>query len=63
MKYEIIKLGPIQIKNYNFPSNEEHPRRRFTVNYYYRKLPNNEVVNRQWLVPSKIKKLCHLFSL
>jgi len=46
MKYEIVKFGPIQIKNYNFPPNEEHPRR-FTVNYYYRKLPSNEVVDRQ----------------
>lgn len=67
MKYEIVKLGPIQIKNYNFPPNEEHPRRRFTVNYYYRKLPNNEVVDRQWLVYSKTKNCvfcfpCKLFS-
>lgn len=69
MKYEIVKLGPIQIKNWDFPfsSNEEHPRRRFTVNYYYRKLPNNEVVDRQWLVYSKIKNCvncfpCKLFS-
>ncbi|CAI6376957.1 unnamed protein product [Macrosiphum euphorbiae] len=56
MKYEIVKWGPIQIKSWDFPfsSNGEHQRRRFTVNYYYRKLPNNEVINRQWLVYSKI---------
>lgn len=69
MKYEIVKLGPIQIKNWDFPfsSNGERPRRRFTVSYYYRKLPNNEVINRQWLVYSKIENSvycfpCKLFS-
>ncbi|XP_025407512.1 zinc finger MYM-type protein 1-like [Sipha flava] len=62
MKYEIVKLGPMQIKNFDFPPNEEYPKRSFSVNYYYRKLPNNEVFDRQWLVYSKTKNCVNCFA-
>jgi hypothetical protein len=62
MKYEIVKLGPMQIKNCDFPPNEGYPKRRFSVYYYYRKLPNNEVVDRQWLVYSMTKYYVNCFA-
>lgn len=55
-KKELIKLGPIQIKNYNFPQSEINGElRRFNPTLYDKRLDNGDVIRRNWLVYSKFK--------
>ncbi|KAL4082852.1 hypothetical protein QTP88_029508 [Uroleucon formosanum] len=56
-KYEIIKLGPVRVENYDFPITiyENGQKRRFTANNYYRKLSNSDLIDRKWVVYSKVK--------
>lgn len=61
----IVKQGPVQISNINFPNNKEG--RKFNSFYYQRRLCNREVVPRSWLVYSIAKNVvfcfcCKLFS-
>ncbi|KAL4149652.1 hypothetical protein QTP88_003544 [Uroleucon formosanum] len=75
LRTNIVKLGPKRIINFNFPSrviisssSAKEVNRRFSTNFYYRKLPNGEIVDRNWLVYSISKDYvfcfcCKLFSL
>ncbi|XP_033223674.1 zinc finger MYM-type protein 5-like [Belonocnema kinseyi] len=49
----LIKIGPIQIKNENYPEVEK--RRHFSNSYYNRKLSNSAIFCRRWLVYSVSK--------
>uniref|UniRef100_A0A3B1K7X7 TTF-type domain-containing protein n=1 Tax=Astyanax mexicanus TaxID=7994 RepID=A0A3B1K7X7_ASTMX len=49
---EIIKRGPVQIKEFDFPQNNDKIPRRFTVDNYHMKMNNGEKINRNWLVYS-----------
>ena len=65
MRTIIIHVGPVQVKNFKFPSNQIG--RRFTKKYYSFVQTNGEKVNRDWLVYSKTKDsvfcfVCKLFS-
>lgn len=62
---EIIKKGPLQTVNFNFPINED--KRHFSSDLYNRTLPNGEKIIRRWLVYSKSKNsvfcfCCKLFK-
>lgn len=63
VQYEIVKIGPLRIDNYDFPvtTYENGQKRRFTTNYYYRQLSNGDVIDRKWLVYSKIKDSVYCF--
>ncbi|KAL4113937.1 hypothetical protein QTP88_017487 [Uroleucon formosanum] len=75
LRTNIVKLGPKRIINFNFPSrviisssSAKEVNRRFSTNFYYRKLPNGEIVDRNWLVYSISKDYvfcfcCKLFGL
>ncbi|KAL4097879.1 hypothetical protein QTP88_022582 [Uroleucon formosanum] len=75
LRTNIVKLGPKRIINFNFPSrviitssSAKEVNRRFSTNFYYRKLPNGEIVDRNWLVYSISKDhvfcfCCKLFGL
>jgi len=75
LRTSIVKLGPKRTINFNFPSrviisssSEKEVNRRFSTNFYYRKLPNGEIVDRNWLVYSISKDhvfcfCCKLFGL
>ncbi|XP_033226810.1 zinc finger MYM-type protein 1-like [Belonocnema kinseyi] len=61
----LIKIGPIQIKNENYPEDEK--RRHFSNSYYNRKLSNGEIFCRRWLAYSVSKDsifcfCCRLFN-
>jgi hypothetical protein len=62
-KYEIVKLGPVRVENYDFPITdyENGKKRRFTANYYYRKLSNGDLIDRKWVVYSKVKDSVYCF--
>ncbi|KAL4119032.1 hypothetical protein QTP88_011905 [Uroleucon formosanum] len=49
-KYEIVKLGPARVENYDIPITiyENGQKRRFTANNYYRKLSNSDLIDRKW---------------
>lgn len=55
----LVSRGPAQVSNYNFPFNDDG--RRFTDSYYYRKLPNGEKINREWLLYSISKDSVYCF--
>lgn len=62
----LVKKGPVQVKNFNFPIDSSSGRR-FTVANYDTKLPNGEKIARKWLVYSRSKNslfcfVCKLFS-
>jgi len=75
LRTNIVKLGPKRVFNFNFPSHvtissssEREIYRRFSTNFYYRKLSNGEKVDRNWLVYSISKDCvfcfcCKLFGL
>jgi hypothetical protein len=61
----LIKRGPVQLTNEQFPINEEG--RRFTANNYRRRLCNGEDILRVWVIYSRTKYsifcfCCRLFS-
>ena len=62
----LVQLGPVQVKDKDFPQNEKG--RRFTKAYYCIEMKNGERVNRSWLVYSVSVSLlkrgyfCILFS-
>lgn len=63
----LVKKGPVRIKEYDFPKNEDKHNRRFKETYYNRKLKNGEEVERTWLVYSRKNDavycfFCKLFS-
>lgn len=62
-KYEIVKLGPVRVENYDFPITiyENDQKRRFTANNYYRKLSNGDLIDRKWVVYSKVKDSVYCF--
>lgn len=49
LQYEIVKLGPTRVKNYDFPttSNENGQKRKFSITYYHRKLLNGDMIDRK----------------
>jgi len=65
---ELIKLGPVQVKSYNFPQSEiKGELRRFNPTLYDKRLDNGDVIKRNWLVYSKCKDrtfcfCCKLFD-
>lgn len=75
LRTNIVKLGPKRIIKLNFPSrvtisssSEREVNRWFSTNFYYRKLTNGEIVDRNWLVFSISKDhvfcfCCKLFGL
>lgn len=48
----IVKRGPVQIKDFDFPQNCDKTPRRFTAECYYKKMKNEEKIQRNWLVYS-----------
>jgi len=60
MKLKIIKKGPVQIRKFKFPKNEEN--RCFSENYYNKLMSNGEPINRSWLVYSIKKDRVYCFS-
>lgn len=63
----IVVRGPVQVKNHDFPVNDNSAGRRFTANNYLRILDNGEIVQRSWLVYSTALDAiycfcCKLFS-
>lgn len=75
LRTNIVKLGPKRVFNFNFPSHvtissssEREVYRRFSTNFYCRKLSNGETVDKNWLVYSISKDCvfcfcCKLFGL
>lgn len=69
IRYDIIKLGPIRLMDYEFPTTLQDygSKRKFTKNMYKRNLINGEKIDRVWLVYSISKNCvfcysCKLFS-
>ena len=68
LKDLLVKIGPIQIMDFDFPFTSQEGRKpRFSISHYFRKLPNGEKYKREWLVYSKSKDsafcfCCKLFS-
>jgi len=68
VKYEIVKYRPSREKDIVYPLRLiDNSERKFSNNYYYKKLSNGEIVNRKWLIYSvSIDKVfcfcCKLFS-
>ncbi|XP_063732765.1 zinc finger MYM-type protein 1-like isoform X2 [Eleginops maclovinus] len=52
MRCEIVKKGPVQIMDIEFPQNLDNPPRRFTKDSYKRTMKNGENIHRSWLVYS-----------
>ena len=52
-RIQIVTKGPVQVFDYDFPFNDQVPKRRFTTNNYYLTLLNSEKVRRSWFVYSK----------
>lgn len=50
---QIVKKGPVQVTDIDFPQNSENPPRRFTKEHYRRTMKNGEKILRSWLVYSK----------
>lgn len=61
-RMNLIKNGPIQIYNFDFPKDEEKGNRSFSVNYYKRKLPNSVKQVRRLLVYSKTTNKIFCFA-
>jgi hypothetical protein len=40
LRTHLVKRGPVQIRNFDFPKDEEKGNRRFSDKYYNRKLAN-----------------------
>ncbi|KAF0706211.1 zinc finger MYM-type protein 5-like, partial [Aphis craccivora] len=54
IRTEIVKSGPYQVKDFDFPySVTDGTNRKFSTFYYTRKLANCEIIRRHWLVYSK----------
>lgn len=51
LRISIVKKGPIQVKQFKFPLNEDG--RSFSESYYNKVMSNGEVVNRPWIIYSK----------
>lgn len=51
-RVEIVKKGPVQIKNFPFPPNSDQPPRKFTKENYSMTMRNGEKINRKWLLYS-----------
>uniref|UniRef100_A0A3B1J7P5 TTF-type domain-containing protein n=1 Tax=Astyanax mexicanus TaxID=7994 RepID=A0A3B1J7P5_ASTMX len=49
---QIVRKGPVQITDIEFPQNSENPPRRFTKENYRRTMKNGEKILRSWLVYS-----------
>jgi len=69
IRYDIIKLGPIRVMDYEFPTTlqDDDSKRKFNKNLYKRNLINGEKTDRVWLVYSITKNCvfcysCKLFS-
>lgn len=50
VRMSIIEIGPIQVENFKFPSDDNN--RSFSPIYYYKTLSNTEKVHKNWLVYS-----------
>lgn len=62
----VVESGPVRPKLSEFPSNSEN--RHFSSNFYCRKMPNSEIVDRRWLIysinlDSVFCFCCKLFSI
>lgn len=55
----LLDHGPVQIVNFVYPTNSNN--RSFSDIYYKKKLPNNEIVKRDWLVYSKSTDSAYCF--
>ncbi|KYN27536.1 Zinc finger MYM-type protein 5 [Trachymyrmex cornetzi] len=55
----LVKRGPVQVHNHNFLVNDDG--RKFSDNYYYRRLPNGEKTNREWFLYSISKNAVYCF--
>ncbi|XP_008187309.1 zinc finger MYM-type protein 1-like [Acyrthosiphon pisum] len=54
IRAEVVKFGPYQVKDFDFPySVIDGTKRKFSTFYYTRKLINCEIIERHWLVYSK----------
>ncbi|MBN3271064.1 ZMYM5 protein, partial [Polyodon spathula] len=51
-KCQLIKRGPVQIKDFDFAQNDDKVPRCFTEENYQKKMKNGEEIHRKWLVYS-----------
>lgn len=57
----IVEKGPVRFpSDYEYPRNEQN--RRFSINFYNRKMLNGETMDRRWLVYSSSKDAAFCFS-
>lgn len=59
MRPILIEQGPVQIRDFRFPCDNKG--RHFSPIHYERRLNNDEVVSRPWLIYSVSKNLVHCF--
>lgn len=62
LRTHLVKRGPVQIRNFDFPKDEEKGNRKFSDKYYNRKLANGVEKVRRWLVYSKTSNKTFCFA-
>lgn len=61
-KKDILAIEVTQVENFDFPINNETPRRRFTPNNYYMILKNGEKLRRSWMSYSKMNDSVYCYA-
>lgn len=62
IRNEIVKFDPYQSKDFDFPYLViDGTKRKFSTFHYTRKLPNCEIIKRNWLVYSKSSDRVYCF--
>ena len=54
-RIEIVRTGPVQIRNFNYPQNIDNPPRRFTIENFEMKMKQNQMKKEETKERSKIK--------